>query len=101
MFTRYKISREVRGCNDHASHPLCMLTHGHPSGRLGGPSVASLHDRCDQMLTSAWTESYEAFAPFAETLNKLKRALSQHGLEIIRECDLGLRIQTHYGGDAM
>jgi uncharacterized protein (DUF302 family) len=93
MFNRYKTPLEVRGCNDHASHPQCRLTHGHPSGRLGAPSV-------DRMLASAWTESYDAFAPFAETLNRLRRALSQHGFEIIRECDLGLRIQTHSGGNA-
>jgi uncharacterized protein (DUF302 family) len=45
-------------------------------------------------------KSYKAFAPFAETLNKLRRTLSQRGFEIIRECDLGLRTQTNCGGHA-
>jgi uncharacterized protein (DUF302 family) len=100
MYTRHKTPSEVPGCNDHASHTRCMLTHGLPSGRLGGPSVPSLNERHHQMLTSAWMESYEAIAPFAETLNKLRRTLSQHGFEIMRECDLGLRIQMRCGGHA-
>jgi uncharacterized protein (DUF302 family) len=43
-------------------------------------------------------ESYNAFAPYGETLNRLRRALSRHGFEIMRECDLGPRIRTARDG---
>ncbi|MGH9627489.1 MAG: hypothetical protein ACRD7E_03885 [Bryobacteraceae bacterium] len=49
------------------------------------------------MLTSAWMESYDAFAPYAATLKTLRRALSQRGFEIMRECDLGSRIRRRRG----
>ena len=54
--------------------------------------------RCPyEMLASAGMESYTAFAPYGETLNRLRRALSQHGFEIIRECDLAPRIRSFCG----
>jgi hypothetical protein len=33
------------------------------------------------------------------TLDRLRRALSQRAFEIMRECDLGLRIRTRCGGE--
>jgi uncharacterized protein (DUF302 family) len=50
------------------------------------------------MLSSAGIESYNSFAPYGETLNRLRRTLSQRGFEIMRECDLGPRIRTAYDG---
>lgn len=61
---------------------------GHPSGRLGKPWVPSPRRRDDYMLASATMESYSAVTPFKETLNRLRRALSRRGFEIMRECDL-------------
>jgi uncharacterized protein (DUF302 family) len=53
------------------------------------------------MFTSAWMESYDAFAPYVETLNSLRRALSQRGFEIMRECDLGSRIRRRGRGTTL
>jgi uncharacterized protein (DUF302 family) len=46
------------------------------------------------MLAAAAMVSYNAVTPFAEALKRLRRALSRHGFEIMRECDLGLRMRT-------
>jgi uncharacterized protein (DUF302 family) len=95
MFSSYKSPHEVHGNKHH--DPLPMHTDGQPSGRLGGPCVLLLR-RPDDMLASAGTESYNAFAPYGETLNRLRRTLSQRGFEIMRECDLGPRLRTACGG---
>ena len=49
------------------------------------------------MLTSAGMESYNSSAPYGETLNRLRRALSQRAFEIMRECNLGPRIRPRSG----
>ena len=54
-----------------------------------------------QMLTSAGMESYNSLASYDETLNSLRRVLSQRAFEIIHECDLGPRIQARRGGKAV
>jgi uncharacterized protein (DUF302 family) len=97
MFTKYKTPREVLASSHEHSHRKRTRTDGRPSGRLGGPSVLSLCRPSDQMLKSAGMESYNALAPYGETLNRLRRALSQRSLEIMRECDLGLRIRARSG----
>ena len=69
---------------------------GHPSGRLGKPWVPSPRRQDDYMLASATMESYSAVTPFKETLNRLRRALSRRGFEIMRECDLASRIRPQW-----
>ena len=45
-------------------------------------------------------ESYSAVVPFDEALNRLRRALSRSGFEILRECDVGSRIRRRSGSDS-
>src|SRR5688572_26934222 len=97
MFSRSKSPYEVRSTKPHDPHPRRVHTDGYPSGRLGGPCVPLLRYP-NEMLASAGMESYHAFAPYGETLNSLRRALSQRGFEIMRECDLGPRTRTACGG---
>ncbi len=97
MFTEFKTPREVLASSHERSHPKRTRTDGRPSGRLGGPSVLSLCRPSNQMLTDAGMASYNSLAPYGETLNRLRRALSQRSLEIMRECDLGLRIRARCG----
>ena len=100
MFTRHKTLTEVLGSSRSDTYQKRVCIDGRPSGRLGGPSVLSVCRPSDQMLTSAGMESYNSLEPYGETLNRLRRALSQRAFEIIRECDLGLRIRARRGGKA-
>jgi uncharacterized protein (DUF302 family) len=45
-------------------------------------------------------ESYRTLMPFDEALNRLRRALSRSGFEILRECDVGTRIRIRSGNDS-
>ncbi len=100
MFTRHKTLTEVLGSNRSDTHQKRVCTDGRRSGRFGGPSVLSVCRPSDPMLTSAGMESYNSSAPYGETLNRLRRAVSQRAFEIMRECDLGPRIRSRSGGTA-
>src|SRR5688572_26701406 len=97
MFTRHKTLTQVLGSNHSDTHQKRVRTDGRPSGRLGGPSILSVCRPSDPMLTSAGMESYNSSAPYGETLNRLRRALSQRAFEIMRECNLGPRIRPRSG----
>jgi uncharacterized protein (DUF302 family) len=45
-------------------------------------------------------EAYTTLLPFDEALNRLRRALSRSGFEILRECDVGARIRIRRGNDS-
>jgi uncharacterized protein (DUF302 family) len=45
-------------------------------------------------------QSYTTLLPFDEALNRLRRALSRSGFEILRECDVGGRIRIGPGNDS-
>lgn len=100
MFTRHKTLIEVPGSTRSDTHQKRVCSDGRPSGRLGGPSVLPVCGPSDQMLTSAGMQSYNSPEPYSETLNRLRKALSQCAFEIIRECDLGPRIRARRGGKA-
>ena len=95
MSTGYNRPRDIfRTKYDGASAERTRM--GHPSGRLGGPWAPSRRRQDDHMLASATMESYSAVTPFKETLNRLRRALSRRGFEIMRECDLASRIRPQW-----
>jgi uncharacterized protein (DUF302 family) len=99
MFTtRYMTPRELVDETHHRSDTQYTLNEeGHPSGRLGGPGVPSPRRHHDHMLASAGMESYNALAGYEETLSGLRKALSQRGFEILRECELGPKLRTRRG----
>jgi uncharacterized protein (DUF302 family) len=70
-----------------------------PSGRHGGPG-AHVVRRNDSILLNVGMESYSTLMPFEEALNRLRRALSRFGFEILRECDVGARIRSRSGSDS-
>jgi uncharacterized protein (DUF302 family) len=45
-------------------------------------------------------ESYRTLVPFDEALNRLRKALSRSGFEILRECDVGARIRSRSASDS-
>jgi hypothetical protein len=74
--------------------------HHRPSGRHGGPSVTSIQRIGPTLhgggITTASThESYVALAPYQQAIRRVRRALSRHALEIVRECDIGARVWQH------
>jgi uncharacterized protein (DUF302 family) len=56
--------------------------------------------RNDPMPLNVAMESYSTLLPFDEALNRLRRALSRSGFEILRECDVGARIRGRCGSDS-
>jgi uncharacterized protein (DUF302 family) len=52
------------------------------------------------MLASAAMDSYTASASYEDTLKRLRRALSRHGFEILRECDVGWRVSMRGAGSS-
>lgn len=99
MLTQFKKPHE----NSWRSHVDAVGERRHrddcrPSGRHGGPG-AHVARRNDPVPLSVGMESYRTLLPFDEALNRLKRALSRSGFEILRECDIGPRIRGRCGSD--
>ena len=52
------------------------------------------------MPLNVWMDSWSAVVPFDDALNRLRKALSRSGFEILRECDVGSRVRRRSGSDA-
>jgi uncharacterized protein (DUF302 family) len=52
------------------------------------------------MLVGIGMTCYRAAAPFDEALNRIRKALSRSGFEILRECDVASRIRRRRHGES-
>ena len=66
-----------------------------PSGRHGGPCAPSTHWRHDgyELALTTTHDCYITPEPYAAVLSRIRRSLSRHGIEILRECNIGSRVR--------
>ena len=91
-------------------HAACLSTPGRPDNGLLIACVGYMLNRIKTSVESVVTspavlpgfamESYSAVIPFEDVLKRLRRALSRSGFEVLRECDVGLRIRGDSGTDS-
>ena len=98
MLTKFKTHVTARPTPNKADAGT-RTDHSRPSGRLGGPGVPAVR-RNDPLLPGVGMDSYSADVPFAQALYRLRRALSQNGFDILRECDVGSRIRPRNESDS-
>jgi uncharacterized protein (DUF302 family) len=70
--------------------------HERPAGRHGGPSAIPLRP-ARRATTATTSESYTIERTYEQAMEMIRRAVSKQGLQILRECDIGSRIQPHVG----
>ena len=75
-----------------------------PSGRHGGPCAIPFPDALERHprygIVVSWTsDSFLVPVGYEQAANRVKRALSRHGLEILRECDVGARVPRQAAED--
>ncbi len=65
-----------------------------PSGRHGGPSASPVlsNHHARGLVLSATHECYVIAMPYPEAVSRTRRAVSRHGLQILRECDVGSHV---------
>jgi uncharacterized protein (DUF302 family) len=66
-----------------------------PSGRHGGPCAPPVarNRHARGLVLDATHECFVTAKPYAQVLSRTRGAVSRHGLEILRECDVGSRIR--------
>jgi uncharacterized protein (DUF302 family) len=92
MPTRHTVQRERSSLR--LGGGRTQSDHQRPSGRHGGPCVTpSVGSR--RATTSLTSESYIVERTYEQALRMIRRALSKHGLQLLRECNITSRFKDH------
>jgi uncharacterized protein (DUF302 family) len=89
MPTRHMVQRERSSLR--LGGGRTQSDHQRPSGRHGGPCVTPSGSR--RATTSLTSESYIVERTYEQALRMTRRALSRHGLQLLRECNITSRFK--------
>ena len=95
MLFRSRTCGEASDCKPSRLNALPHRLSDRPSGRHGGPCALPVgwsHDGHELALKATY-DYYIAPEGYAATLNRTRRSLSHHGVEILRECNIGSRVR--------